>query len=85
MDASIFGLLGANGAGRHTLLKLAARRAPLPALSAGFPRVLPGREKFFWNGAGYSHKQIRARAVATDQIRDILSALNILPTGVSHS
>ncbi len=73
----VFALIGANGAGKSTMLKLIARVlkptqgrvwvkgrvAPLLAMGAGFHMELSGRENVFLNGTllGYSHKQIRER------------------------
>lgn len=70
----IFGVIGNNGAGKSTMLKLIARVlqptrgrvvirgrvAPLLELGAGFHPELSGRENVFLNGAilGYSYKEI---------------------------
>jgi len=79
----VFGLVGRNGAGKSTMLKLMARVllptqgrvwvrgrvAPLLELGAGFHADLTGRENIFLNGAllGYSHRQIEENF---DQIVD---------------
>jgi ABC-type polysaccharide/polyol phosphate transport system ATPase subunit len=48
--AKIFGLIGANGARKSTLLKLVARVAPLLTMGAGFPMELSWRENLSFNG-----------------------------------
>jgi ABC-type polysaccharide/polyol phosphate transport system ATPase subunit len=73
----IFGLIGSNGAGKSTVLKMIARVlrpvegrvwvkgrvAPLLAMGAGFHMELTGRENVFLNGTllGYSQRQINER------------------------
>ncbi|MEN6481587.1 MAG: ABC transporter ATP-binding protein [Anaerolineaceae bacterium] len=79
----VFGLIGRNGAGQSTLLKVVSRVlrptkgrtvlygkiAPLLELGAGFHPELSGRENVFLNGAllGYSRKEMEA---CFDQIVD---------------
>lgn len=73
----IFGIIGDNGAGKSTMLKLIARVlrpttgrvgvrgrvAPLLELGAGFHPELSGRENVFLNGAmlGFSRKEMQAK------------------------
>jgi ABC-type polysaccharide/polyol phosphate transport system ATPase subunit len=73
----IFGLIGANGAGKSTALKLVARVlrptqgrvracgrvAPLLAMGAGFHPELTGRENVFLNATllGFTRRQIEER------------------------
>jgi ABC-2 type transport system ATP-binding protein/lipopolysaccharide transport system ATP-binding protein len=70
----VFGLIGANGAGKTTMLRLVARVmrptegrvivrgrvAPLLAMGAGFHPELTGRENVYLNGTllGYTRRQI---------------------------
>lgn len=70
----VFGLIGKNGAGKSTMLKVISRVlrptkgrvqvygriAPLLELGAGFHPELTGRENIYLNGAllGYSHQQM---------------------------
>lgn len=72
--SEVFGLIGANGAGKTTMLRLVARVmrptegrvivrgrvAPLLAMGAGFHPELTGRENIYLNGTllGYSRHQI---------------------------
>ena len=73
----VFGVIGHNGAGKSTMLKLFARVlppslgkieifgnvAPLLELGAGFHQELSGRENVFLNGAilGYSHDEMKSK------------------------
>ncbi len=73
----VLGLIGSNGAGKRTLLKLVARVlkptegrvwvkgkvAPLLEFGAAFHPELTGRENVFLNGAllGYSHQQMEEK------------------------
>ncbi|PKO14177.1 MAG: teichoic acid ABC transporter ATP-binding protein [Chloroflexi bacterium HGW-Chloroflexi-10] len=76
-SGEVFGLIGHNGAGKSTMLKLIARVltpthgrievlgkvSPLLELGAGFHPELSGRENVFLNGAllGYSHKEMNEK------------------------
>lgn len=73
----VFGVVGHNGAGKSTMLKLIARVlrptkgrvlvrgrvAPLLELGAGFHPELTGRENVYLNGAllGYNHREMEAK------------------------
>lgn len=76
-EGEVFGVIGHNGAGKSTMLKLFARVlppsigrieifgsvSPLLELGAGFHHELSGRENVFLNGAilGYSREEMRTK------------------------
>jgi ABC-type polysaccharide/polyol phosphate transport system ATPase subunit len=77
LRGEVFGLVGHNGAGKSTMLKLVARVlrptegrvvvrgrvAPLLEFGAGFHDELTGRENVFLNGAllGFSHQEMEEK------------------------
>ena len=93
----IFGILGLNGAGKSTILKIVSgilkptsgsvnikgKIAPLIELGAGFDPELTARENIFLNGAilGYDDKFIKSNF---DEIVDFSELRNFLDTPVKN-